>query len=423
MRSSFVKVLFTDNNKKTFVNVCVRHFKYFTSADYPTASFNKLQQIDLRSDTVSKLNLEMRTAMFEAEVGDDVFGEDPTVNELERKASALTGKEAAIYVPTGTMSNLIAILAHCEKRNSEIIVGSRSHIQLYEQTGAAQFGGINVTTVTDRTDGTFDLAEVDEKFRPDDIHCPCTALICAENTHNVCGGKVLPQKWIDELAEFAARRGIPLHLDGARLWNASVHSGKSIAELSRPFQTVSLCLSKGLGAPYGSVLVGPSKFIRKARYLRKALGGGSRQIGVLAATGIYGIDHIFPKLKYDHIRTQRVANAIREMESPDITVTAPEDIHTNILMITCHNKKFNAEDFELRLRQVTEDELIDTEEANTTSVLIMAMSKKIARIVLHFNITDEQIEKAIKKIRYVIKEHDENVQLELRAPTTKTVNL
>jgi threonine aldolase len=234
--------------------------------------------VDLRSDTVTRPSLAMRTAMFEAEVGDDVFGDDPTVQILEDKVSKMFEKEAALFFPTGTMSNLAATMSWCSSRGSEVILGDKSHIFLFEQGGSAQIAGVSSRTLPNNPDGTIDIDQIEEAIRRPNIHFPMTELISIENTHNFCGGRVLPNGYVNSLSALAKQKGIPLHLDGARIWNAATATDTPLAELVRGVDSASVCLSKGLGAPVGSLLIGPTSLIKKARRIRKVLGGGMRQV-------------------------------------------------------------------------------------------------------------------------------------------------
>ncbi|MEZ4683833.1 MAG: low-specificity L-threonine aldolase [Caldilineaceae bacterium] len=244
--------------------------------------------LDLRSDTVTKPTAAMRQAMAEAEVGDDVYGEDPTINRLEAMTAEMLGKEAALYVASGTMGNLTAVLAHCN-RGDEIILGDRCHIFRSEQGGAAALGGVHPMAIRNQADGTLDLAEVEANIRGDNEHYPVTKLICVENTHNFCGGRVLSLDYMDAIGDLAHQHGLKLHVDGARLWNAAVALGVAPARLLKHADTASVCLSKGLAAPVGSLVAGDKAFIARARRMRKVAGGGMRQAGILAAAGIVAI--------------------------------------------------------------------------------------------------------------------------------------
>ncbi|WP_420440324.1 low-specificity L-threonine aldolase [Candidatus Poriferisodalis sp.] len=271
--------------------------------------------IDLRSDTVSRPTPGMRAAMAAAEVGDDVWGDDPTVNELERYTAELLGKPAALYVPSGTQSNLCGLLAHCE-RGDEYIVGHHAHTYMYEGGGAAVLGSIQPQPVPTDETGMVDLAAAEEAVKPDNSHFARTRLLCLENTTD---GKVLTPDQHQQARDFADRHSLGLHLDGARLWNAAISLGQSPAEVAAPFDTVSVCLSKGLGAPVGSVLCGSDELVRKARRWRKVLGGGMRQAGIIAAGGLYALQHHIDRLADDHANAQRLAAGLAAIEG--ITVT------------------------------------------------------------------------------------------------------
>ena len=267
-----------------------------------------INSIDLRSDTVTRPTPAMREAIFHAELGDDVFGEDPTVNELEAKAARMLGKEAALFVTSGTQSNLIALLGHCQ-RGDEYIAGTTAHTYQYEGGGGAAFGGIQAHTLAFEADGTLDLAQVAALVKPDDVHFAKTRLLCLENTQ---AGKATGPAYFAEARAVCDAAGISLHLDGARLFNAAVATGCEAAEIARHCDSISVCLSKGLGAPAGSVLLGSKVFIEDARRWRKMLGGGMRQAGILAAAGIHALDHHVARLADDHDRAARLAAALNE---------------------------------------------------------------------------------------------------------------
>lgn len=272
--------------------------------------------VDLRSDTVTKPTREMLECALTAPIGDDVMGEDPTVTELEEYAADMFGKECGLFVGTGTMSNLCAISSHCHERASEIIIGSSSHINLYEGGNAANLGGVHTKQIPeDPISATLDLDEVRSAYRHDnDDHYAKTALVCLENTHNILGGVVLPKDYIDEMGRLANNElGVPLHIDGARIMNAAISLDTSPSELCAGAASISICLSKGLGAPLGSVLVGESEFIRLARRARKRCGGGMRQAGVVASMGLYALQNNVQRLAEDHIRAKRFAHALGAM--------------------------------------------------------------------------------------------------------------
>jgi len=270
--------------------------------------------IDLRSDTVTKPTDAMRRAMAEAAVGDDVFGDDPTVQLLEAEMCAVFNKEAAVFVPSGTMGNLISVGVHCEVRGSEFICGSLSHIHIYEQGGAASLMGAHPRPVPNKNDGTIDLDDIRGVIRADDQHFPTTRLLCVEQTHNKCGGRVLPLEYLDKCGQLCKENGIKLHLDGARIWNAAAALGVSPARCVAAADTVSVCLSKGLGAPVGSVILGDAEFIRRARRLRKACGGTMRQAGVLAAAALMALKEIHPVIHLDHLRMTELATGLGKID-------------------------------------------------------------------------------------------------------------
>lgn len=282
--------------------------------------------IDLRSDTVTKPTPQMRQVMAAAEVGDDVYGEDPSVNRLEALASEMLRKEAAIFVPTGTQSNLLALLCHCE-RGDEYIVGQQGHTYKYEGGGAAVLGSIQPQPLDYEADGTLNLERVQAAIKPDDPHFARTRLLCLENTQ---GGKVLPLEYLKQARAFCDRAGLALHLDGARLFNAAVALDVPVSDISDQFDTVSVCLSKGLGAPVGSVLCGPQELIDKARRWRKVLGGGMRQAGVLAAAGIYALQNHVARLEEDHEKATLLAEGL--MEVPQLNVVG-SGARTNMVFV------------------------------------------------------------------------------------------
>ncbi|RIA22751.1 L-threonine aldolase [Ectopseudomonas oleovorans] len=265
--------------------------------------------IDLRSDTVTQPTAAMREAMLAAELGDDVYGEDPTVNRLEAWLAKELGFEAALFVPTGTMSNLLGLMAHCE-RGDEYIVGQQAHTYKYEGGGAAVLGSIQPQPIDGEADGSLDLSKVEAAIKQDDFHFARTRLLALENTMQ---GKVLPLEYLAAARELTRRRGLSLHLDGARLYNAVVKLGVPAREITQHFDSVSVCLSKGLGAPVGSVLCGSAALIGKARRQRKMVGGGMRQAGVLAAAGLYALQHQVQRLAEDHANAVRLGAALSEL--------------------------------------------------------------------------------------------------------------
>lgn len=379
-----------------FVNF-TRNFTGMYDFNYAKA-VRHAKVIDFRSDTFSLPSEGMRRAIYNAEVGDDVYLEDPTVQVLEQRCAQMVQKEAACFVPSGTMGNLISILVHCDKRSSEIIAGSISHINLFEQTGAAQFGGVNIREIPNNNDGTFDIEELKSRIRTYDIHEPITKLICVENTHNILGGKTLPLDWIDELGDFAKSRRIPLHMDGARIFNAAVKSNVPISRLVRDFDTITFCFSKGLGAPYGAMIHGTSKFIDQAKRVRKALGGSARQTGFMAAAALYALDNL-AHLRDDHENVHKIANAIREANNPHITVPPKAEIHSNILLIYVNPAKLSADDFAHRLREVSPND------DYPIVVKTLPLTSDKLRITLCCNNSDSDVEDAIIKIKTAINEY------------------
>ena len=285
--------------------------------------------IDLRSDTVTLPTPEMRQAMANAELGDDVYGEDPTVNRLEAMVAERLGKQAGLFVPSGTMGNLAAILAHCG-RGDEVILGDCSHTFLYEAGGMAALGGIHPHTVPNQTDGTLALEDIEAAIRPDNPHFPISRLICLENTHNRCGGVPLTVEYTRQVGGLAESNSLRLHIDGARIFNAAVALGVSSAELVAPADSVMICFSKALCAPVGSALCGDEEFIHRARRVRKQLGGGMRQAGVLAAAGIVALESMVDRLADDHARARSLADGLREIRGLSLEIEIPP---TNMVYI------------------------------------------------------------------------------------------
>lgn len=284
--------------------------------------------VDLRSDTVTRPTAAMRAAMADAEVGDDVFGDDPTVNRLEALAAARMGKAAAVFVPSGTMGNLAALLAWCA-RGEEVILGDQSHSFIFEAGGSAAVGGIHPRPLPNQADGTLDLAEIEAAIRPDNVHFPITRLVCLENTHNRCGGTAFGPAYMAQVRQVADQHGLAVHLDGARLFNAAAAQGLDVADLARDAHSVTFCLSKALAAPVGSLLCGPTDFIARARRARKLLGGGLRQAGVLAAAGLVALETMVDRLPEDHAHAQRLAEGLATL--PGIVLN-PASVQTNIVI-------------------------------------------------------------------------------------------
>lgn len=287
-------------------------------------------RIDLRSDTVTMPTPTMRQAMATAEVGDDVYSEDPTVSRLEALAAERVGKDAALFVPSGAMGNMIAIMTHC-RRGDEVIAGQKSHINQFEVGGASRLNGSPLHAVPNLPDGTLDRAALSAAFQGADIHEARTGLLCLENTHNMCGGRVLSPATMRELAAPARERGIPVHLDGARLFNAAVALGLPASDLTESADSVIFCLSKGLCAPIGSILAGSAHFIAEARRVRKLLGGGMRQAGIIAAAGIIALTEMVDRLAEDHTNARHFAERLSAI--PAIVID-PATVETNILFFS-----------------------------------------------------------------------------------------
>ena len=347
--------------------------------------------IDLRSDTVTQPTAEMRQAIFDAEVGDDVYGDDPTVIKLQEMAASMLGKEAALLVSSGTMGNLICVLNHCSQFGSEMILGDECHLHIYEQGGCATLGGIHSRTVPTQPDGTLLLEDIENKIRAvkNDDHLPLTKLVCLENTHNRMGGKVLTVEYIQSVGRLCQHYGLKLHLDGARLMNAAVELNVDPKKLVEPCDSVSLCLSKSLAAPAGSLVLGTKEFIRQAKRLRKALGGGMRQAGILAAAGIISLTKMPKLLKLDHENAKLLAEGLSKIDGCEIDPA--KDVQTNIIFFTlnCNKLKIDGQD----LTDILKREY---------GILVSAHGKYLCRFVTHYMITRENIEYVIDKVRYIL---------------------
>lgn len=341
-------------------------------------------RIDLRSDTLTQPTPAMREAMACAAVGDDVFDEDPTVHRLQELAATMLGHEAGLFVSSGTMGNLTAMLAHCG-RGDEVILGDECHILHYEQGGIAALGGIVPRALPTQPDGSLRLEEIEAAIRADDVHFPVTRVIALENTHNRMGGTVQTVAYMEQVAALARSRGIKLHLDGARLFNAATALGVPVNTLSRPADSVSLCLSKGLSAPVGSVLVGEKKFIARARRARKALGGGMRQAGVIAAAGIVALEQMTTRLAEDHANARILADGIAA--TPGLKVDAASVV-TNIVF------------FELDAA-IASDARTFCQQAAARGVLMLPTGSRRIRAVTHADVSRGQVETALEIIRHI----------------------
>ncbi|WP_421333159.1 low-specificity L-threonine aldolase [Aeromonas sp. 603607] len=329
-----------------------------------------MRYIDLRSDTVTQPTDAMRQAMLHAEVGDDVYGEDPGVNALEAHGARLLGKQAALFVPSGTMSNLLAVMSHCH-RGEGAILGNAAHIYRYEAQGSAVLGSVALQPLPMQRDGTLAFDDIKAELAPDDAHFVQTRLICLENTHN---GKVLPLPYLQEMGAFVAERGLKLHLDGARLFNAAVASETPVEVIAAPFDSISICLSKGLGAPVGSLLVGSHDFIARARRQRKMLGGGMRQAGILAQAGLFALEQHVTRLADDHRRAKRLAEGLAALPGIELDLSL---VQSNMVF--------------LRLREGESAPLLAF--MKERGILFSGYGE--LRLVTHLQINDDDIEEVI----------------------------
>ena len=343
--------------------------------------------IDLRSDTVTKPTDEMRRAMAAAEVGDDVFGEDPSINELQERAAALLGKEAGLLTSSGTMSNLIATLAWSSK-GDELVMGDQAHMFWNESAGQAALAGVQTRLVANDSQGRIDPGDVADAIRPPgNLHFPRTSMVCLENTHNRCSGGVLTPEDTKAVCDVAHAAGVPVHLDGARIFNASVALEVPPAELTRDVDDLSFCLSKSLSCPVGSVLVGSQDFIDNAKRWRKMLGGGMRQAGVLAAAGLVALDTMIDRLAEDHQHARRLAQGLANIDGLNVD---PESIQTNIVF------------FEVEETLGTAADLIAA--LNRHGVLVSYPGRQSIRMVTHRHISSEDIEEALSRTSAAVRE-------------------
>ncbi len=345
-----------------------------------------MKYVDLRSDTVTQPTEAMRSAMATAQVGDDVYGEDPTVNRLQEMAATLMGKEAALFVPSGTMGNLAAILAHCN-RGDEVILGDKAHTFLFEAGGIAALGGVQPHTLINRLDGTLDLNEIEAAIRPEDIHQPVTRLIALENTHNRCGGVAITARYTELVGELAHQYGLKLHIDGARIFNAAAAEGVEACKLAAPADSITFCLSKGLCAPVGSLLCGSQEFIAQARRIRKQLGGGMRQAGILAAAGIVALETMVDRLGEDHLRARRLAEGLGRIPG---LILDPGTPHTNMVFLSLDDDiPLGAEQFADRLVQF--------------GIKVGVVARRRFRLVTHYWIDDAGVDQTLEAFREVIR--------------------
>jgi threonine aldolase len=352
---------------------------------YGEASTKLGAAIDLRSDTVTLPSPAMREAMVRAELGDDVYGEDPTVQQLETLAAEMVGKEAALLVPSGTMGNLAALLSHCG-RGERVIVGDKAHIFRYEAGGASTLGGMVFHTVNNQRDGTLDPEGLVAALqRVNDSHFAPPGVLCLENTHNLCGGTVLTPAYMAEIAEQARAAGVPVHLDGARVFNAAVALGEDVRVITRHVDTVQFCLSKGLAAPVGSIVAGPRSFIERAHRARKMLGGGMRQAGIIAAAGVVALSEMVERLDDDHRHARLLAEGLANI--PGIAIDL-DLVQTDIVRFDLVDERFSVADFMAALRE--------------RGVLMGGMGGRIVRAVTHYGIDENDIATTIDAVQTVL---------------------
>jgi len=337
--------------------------------------------IDLRSDTVTRPTEAMRRAIAAAEVGDDALGDDPTVARLEQRVAELLGKEAALFVPSGIMGNQTAVLVHT-RPGTEVIIDRRGHILDWEEGAPAAWAGVLMRPL-DTADGILDADQVRAAIRPKGMHQPETSLICMENTHNAAGGKVAPLETLRGVRQVADEHGLPVHLDGARLWNASVASGVSLADFAATADTVMVAMSKALGCPIGSVLAGSTTVMARAHTIRRRLGGSMRQVGILAAAGLYALDHHLERIAQDHDRARRFAEEIAELDG--VSVVMPD---TNIVMVDI-------------LREGTDGPTV-VDELARRGVLLSVFGPRRVRAVTHLDVDDDGIHDAVRAFTEVM---------------------
>lgn len=342
--------------------------------------------VDLRSDTVTKPTPEMREAMAEAEVGDDVYMDDPTLNKLQEKAAEMLDKEDSLFVPSGTMGNLLALLVHCQ-RGDEVIVGDKSHIYRNEAGGMSALGGIHPRPLANRLDGTLAAEDVLASIQDEDVHHTITRLICLENTQNTCGGLPLSVEYTDMIGRIARENNLSLHIDGARIFNAAVAQNVSVKALVKPADSVMFCLSKGLVAPVGSMLVGTKKFIARARHLRKMLGGGMRQAGVLAAAGLISLEKMTVRLEQDHVRARKLSEGLKQVPGLNLDSGTAS---TNMVYFDL------ADEVNLDVNQIVG-------EMKKRGVLIDWAGPRRFRLVTHYWVNDEGVERTVNAFGEVLK--------------------
>ena len=341
--------------------------------------------IDLRSDTVTLPSKPMKDFMFSAPLGDDVYGEDPSINLLEEKASTLFGKQSAVFVPSGTMANLISVLSHCN-RGEEMLLGDRSHIFKYEAGGSSAFGGIHSHQLPNNDDGTININHINQGIhQDDDEHHAVTRLLCLENTHNLCYGTAIAVRYFQDAKTAIKPFNMKLHIDGARIFNASIALNEKVSTLAQTADSITCCLSKGLSCPSGSLIMGDNNFILRARRLRKALGGSMRQAGILASAGVYALDHMIDRLEEDHINAGTLAKELYMINHIEIDLNK---VSTNLVF------------FNLYTNKMSDDEFID--KLLTKNIKIDSKGNHQFRMATHFGFINNDIEKVIKAIKFIL---------------------
>lgn len=358
-------------------------------AVYDLTSYGTRDFIDLRSDTVTLPTTAMRRAMAEAEVGDDVYGEDPTVNRLQEMAAERLGKEAALLVLSGTMGNLVSVLTHCG-RGDEVILGEHAHTFINEQGGMAALGGAQPRTLPDFPDGKLDVQEIQTAIRPDNEHYPRTRLICLENTHNAAGGRVLRPEYLKSVGTLARENQLKLHVDGARVFNAAVALGVEASALAADADSLTFCLTKGLSCPVGSVVVGDADFIKEARRNRKVVGGGMRQAGVFAAAGIVALNEMVERLAEDHANARRLAEGLADVRG---VACDAGSVETNILFFDLVSKALSPAELAARLRE--------------QGVLISGGRSRRIRLVTHYGIEASHVDQTLRAFQRIMEKGED----------------
>ncbi len=343
-----------------------------------------MKYIDLRSDTVTKPSIGMLKAMIGADVGDDVYGEDPTVNKLQKRIAKMFGKEDALFVPSGTMGNEVCIKVHTHP-GDEIIVEQDSHIFVYETAGPSLLAGVQMNSIAGKS-GNMTVEQIKRAIRPKAYYLPTTKLICIENTHGRSSGSIIPIDEIKKIHALAVKENIRMHLDGARLWNASIASGISVKKYAQYFDTISVCFSKGLGAPIGSIIIGSADIIKQARVYRKIFGGGMRQVGILAAAALYALDNNIDRLKEDHKKAFHFATELSELRQFIINM---DEVQTNMVMIDIHHTGKTQKEV---LNLLKNNGILLTPERNTS-----------IRAVMHMNVSLLQVKETVKVFKSLFK--------------------